>query len=310
MEEPIKNKNITIKKPLWLKTPIAKGETYFKIKKSLRTRKLVTVCEEAKCPNISGCWNTGTATFMILGDTCTRACRFCHIKTGNPGGWTDPNEPLHVAQSVKEMNLKYLVLTMVDRDDLEDGGASHIQKVISAVKKLNPEVKIEILSGDFCGNEKTLQTLLSLDLQVFSHNIETVKRLSPRVRDARASYEKSLAVLSFMKKNKTKENFFTKSSLMLGLGESYEEIIEALRDLRKNNVDLVTLGQYMQPTKKHLSIKKWIDPQTFYKLKVEAKKMGFLGIASGPLVRSSYKAFEFFVDSQTKLDSIKEEALI
>ena len=157
MTELIKNKNVTIKKPKWLKTPIARGDTFFKIKKTLRSRKLVTVCEEAKCPNISGCWNTGTATFMILGDTCTRACRFCHIKTGNPKGWTDPNEPVHVAQSVFEMKLKYLVLTMVDRDDLPDGGASHIEKVINAVKRLSPEVTIEILSGDFQGNEETLK---------------------------------------------------------------------------------------------------------------------------------------------------------
>lgn len=309
MEEQTKNKNLNIRKPLWLKTPIARGEAYFKIKKNLRTRKLVTVCEEAKCPNISQCWNTGTATFMILGDTCTRACRFCHIKTGNPGGLLDTNEPLNVAQSVKEMNLKYLVLTMVDRDDLEDGGASHIKKVISKVKSLSPQIKIELLSGDFRGIETTLQSLLALDLHVFSHNIETVKRLSPRVRDARASYKTSLEVLSFLKKNKTKDYFLTKSSLMLGLGESYDEVLEALEDLRKNNVDLVTLGQYMQPTKKHLRIKKWVEPEIFYRLKVDAKKMGFLGVASGPLVRSSYKAHEFFIDSQTQLEFAAEKVI-
>ena len=293
-----KIKDISSEKPSWLKTPIARGETYFRIKKDLRSRKLVTVCEEAKCPNISTCWNTGTATFMILGDTCTRACRFCHIKTGNPGGYVDKNEPNQVAESVKLMNLNYLVLTMVDRDDLEDGGALHINNVISEIKKKSPNVRVELLAGDFKGRNETLEKISSLDLNVFAHNIETVKRLSPRVRDARASYDQSLKVLDFFKTENKK--VYTKSSIMLGLGESYDEVIDSLKDLRKVGVSFVTLGQYMRPTKRHLSVKKWIEPKVFEALKVEAYDMGFLGVASGALVRSSYKANELYNTSLAK----------
>lgn len=297
MEKAHVAKDLSLVKPTWLKTPIARGETYFRIKKDLRDRKLVTVCEEAKCPNISQCWNTGTATFMILGDTCTRACRFCHIKTGNPKGWVDPKEPLQVAESVKNMKLSYLVLTMVDRDDLDDGGAFHIEKVISQVKVESPQVKVELLSGDFKVCYKTLDKVASCDLQVFSHNIETVKRLSPRVRDARASYAGSLKVLEYIKARCEVRKIYTKSSIMLGLGESYEEVVEALSDLRTHKVDFVTLGQYMKPTKKHLTVKKWVDPKIFEQLKTVAHKMGFLGVASGPLVRSSYRAGELYHSS-------------
>ena len=288
--------SLHIGKPAWLKTPIPTGSTYFAIKKDLTQRKLPTVCEEAKCPNIGVCWNTRTATFMILGDTCTRACRFCHIKTGNPEGWLDTQEPEQVAQSAKGMNLSYIVLTMVNRDDLTDGGAAHARQVIEAVQKENTGIRVEFLAGDFQGKETSLQTVLESGLDVFAHNIETVKRLTPRVRDARAHYTQSLQVLDHVKKKSPA--LFTKSALMLGLGETREEVREALQDLRAVHVDLVTIGQYMRPTKQHLAIKEWVHPDVFVEIQQEALEMGFLAVASGPLVRSSYKAAEFFTQAQ------------
>jgi lipoyl synthase len=283
----------TTKKPQWLKTDIAKGSTLFKIKKDLRAKNLVTVCEEAKCPNIATCWNTNTATFMVLGDTCTRACRFCHIKTGNPQKWLDPNEPKKISDSCSLMKLKYVVITMVDRDDLDDGGADHLSQVIRKVKKDNPKIKTEILCGDFNNKESSLQTIIDSNLDVFAHNVETIRRLSPRVRDARASYEKSLEVLSLVKKI-ANYKIFSKSSIMLGLGETIEEVEETLYDLKNHQVDFITIGQYMRPTKKHLSVKEWVHPKQFEKLELLGKKIGFKYIVAGPLVRSSYKAHEFF----------------
>jgi lipoic acid synthetase len=285
-----------IGKPAWLKTPIPTGSTYFAIKKDLSKRKLPTVCEEAKCPNIGVCWNTRTATFMILGDTCTRACRFCHIKTGNPHGWLDTKEPEQVAQSAKGMNLSYIVLTMVNRDDLADGGAAHARLVIEAVRKENPGIRVEFLAGDFQGHEAPLDTVLQSGLDVFAHNVETVRRLTPRVRDARAHYDQSLHVLDQVKKKAP--TLFTKSALMLGLGETREEIRQTLQDLRAVEVDLVTVGQYMRPTKQHLAIKEWVHPDIFAEIKQEALDVGFVAVASGPLVRSSYKAAEFFAQAQ------------
>ena len=292
MEKRVLQKDLSLQKPKWLKTPLGRGETYFRIKKDLRSRKLVTVCEEAKCPNISTCWNTGTATFMILGDTCTRACRFCHVKTGNPEGLLDQNEASEVAESVQGMGLDYLVLTMVDRDDLPDGGAAHIEKVIAATKEKNPRLTIELLAGDFRGDETILKKVASCGLDIFAHNLETVRRLTPRVRDARASYDQTLRVLRRVKE--LQGEVYTKSALMLGLGETYEEVLESLEDLRKNEVSFVTIGQYMRPTKKHLSVKEWVEPSIFEELKKKAYEMGFLGVASGPLVRSSYRAGELY----------------
>ena len=292
MEKRVPQKDLSLQKPKWLKTPLGRGETYFRIKKDLRSRKLVTVCEEAKCPNISTCWNTGTATFMILGDTCTRACRFCHVKTGNPEGLLDNSEPSEVAESVQGMGLDYLVLTMVDRDDLPDGGAAHIEKVIAATKEKNPRLTIELLAGDFKGDEAVLEKIASCGLEIFAHNLETVRRISPRVRDARASYDQTLRVLHRVKE--LRGEVYTKSALMLGLDETYEEVLESLEDLRKNEVSFVTIGQYMRPTKKHLSVKKWVEPGVFEDLKKKAYEMGFLGVASGPLVRSSYRAGELY----------------
>ena len=289
----VKKNDLHINKPKWLKTKIPTGKTFFDIKKDLRAKQLVTVCEEAKCPNIGECWNTNTATFMILGDTCTRACRFCNIKTGNPDGKVDANEPLKVATSCQIMKLKYVVLTMVDRDDLEDGGAYHIQKVISKIKELNDGIIVEILAGDFNNHEPSISSVLETRPAVYAHNIETVERLTPRVRDARAGYKKSLESLKKVKELASYE-VLTKSALMLGLGETYEEVVSSMKDLRRVGVDLLTIGQYMRPTKKHLSIKEWVDPEVFRKLYDEALRQGFLGVASSPLVRSSYKAREFY----------------
>lgn len=282
-----------IGKPAWLKSPIPTGGTYFRIKRDLRARGLHTVCEEAKCPNISQCWNNATATFMVLGDTCTRACRFCHIKTGNPGGFLNPHEPEETARSAQVMGLKYAVITMVDRDDLPDGGASHVAAVIDRVRALNDGIKIEILAGDFRGDLDALRVMAAARPEVFAHNLETVERLTPRVRDARASYRQSLKVLQEFK-SLAAYDVFLKSGLMLGLGESMEEVEQTLVDLREHGCDFITIGQYMRPTKRHLSIKRWVTPEEFTAVGAFALKLGFKGVASAPLVRSSYRAHEFY----------------
>ena len=286
-------KPLHVGKPAWLKTQIPTGGTYFQIKRDLRERKLFTVCEEAKCPNISQCWSQGTATFMVLGDTCTRACRFCNVKTGDPQGWLDPHEPDQTAESAKVMGLKYAVITMVDRDDLPDGGAAHVGRVITRVREVNPEIKLEILAGDFAASDTSLQTLLAARPEVFAHNLETVERLTPRVRDARASYRQSLAVLRRVREL-ADYRVYTKSALMLGLGETLDEVEAALADMREYGVEFVTIGQYMRPTKQHLSIKRWVTPEEFDAVAEKAKAMGFLSVVSGPLVRSSYRAAEYF----------------
>lgn len=289
-------------KPRWLKTAIPHGDVYFNIKKNLRAHGLVTVCEEAKCPNIGECWNTGTATFMVLGDVCTRACRFCHIKTSNKPPAADPLEPQRIADSVRIMNLDYAVITMVDRDDLDDGGAAHLVSVVKAVRATKPAIKIELLTSDFAGNMTALKRLLTdAPPDVFAHNIETVERLSPRVRDARANYRRSLELLKTAKH--LHPALFTKSALMLGLGEEQDEVITAMRDLRAHAVDLVTIGQYMRPTPKHLRVKEYVHPQEFAKLQVRAQELGFLGVASGALVRSSYRARDFYLAASKQRQS-------
>ncbi len=282
-------------KPQWLKVGLTGGEVLFNIKKDLREKKLYTVCEEAKCPNISGCWNTGTATFMILGDVCTRGCRFCHIKTGNPGGLLDKEEPYKVAESIRMMNLNYAVITMVDRDDIPDGGAAHIAETILAIHKENPRTKVEILAGDFRGQIESIEQVVHAGrgLDVFAHNVETVRRLSPRVRDARAKYDQSLKVLENALKIGPK-GMYTKSAIMLGLGEDFAEIEETLCDLRKVGTEIITIGQYLQPTTKHLTVKRFVHPEEFDYWKTRAKELGFKAVAAGPLVRSSYKASELF----------------
>lgn len=277
------------KKPEWLKTDLPSGSVYFNIKKDLRSRSLSTVCEEAKCPNIAECWSTNTATFMLLGDTCTRACRFCHIKTASFPPHPDPDEPMNVAESCRGMALKYVVMTMVNRDDLADGGANHIAKVVAKVKELNPDIIIELLMGDFRGDEKAIECILASGVHVYAHNLETVESLSLRVRDRRATYRQSLQVLRRAKQLSTYP-VYTKSALMLGLGETYDEVKKTLEDLREHDVDIVTLGQYMRPTKQHLSVKEWVHPNVFLQLAQDAKDLGFLAVASAPLVRSSYRA--------------------
>lgn len=291
---------LELNKPDWLKTKIPTGRVFFDIKKDLRERKLATVCEEAKCPNIEKCWNTNTATFMVLGDTCTRGCRFCNVKTGNPNGWLDHDEPRQVAESTQLMKLKYVVITMVDRDDLEDGGAAHVARVLSEIKILNPDTRIELLAGDFNGSMASIQTILQVRPEVYAHNIETVERLSPRVRDARASYRQSLLTLEHVKRN-AGYSVYTKSALMLGLGEEREEIIASLKDLRASEVDFITIGQYMRPSKKHLSIKRWVHPDEFKEIGDIAYSLGFKGVASSPLVRSSYMAREFYEQATGQL---------
>lgn len=289
-----------IQKPEWLKTPIPKGDTFFDIKKDLRGKNLFTVCEEAKCPNIHECWATNTATFMILGDTCTRGCRFCNVKTGNPQGWLDPEEPHKVTESIRIMKLRYAVITMVDRDDLPDGGAAHIAKVFAAIRQESPQTVIEFLGGDFNGRREPQETILTTKPEVWAHNIETIERLTPRVRDRRASYRQSLESLKRVKEL-ADYPVFTKSALMLGLGEEISEVEQALRDLREYNVDFVTIGQYMRPTKQHLSIKRFVHPDEFKHLETFAQGIGFRSVASGPLVRSSYRAADFFAKATAAL---------
>ena len=290
---PIVDRDLHIGKPSWLKSPIPTGAKYFEIKRDLRDRSLFTVCEEAKCPNIATCWNSSTATFMVLGEVCTRGCRFCNVKTGNPNGWLDSEEPTKVALSAKKMGLKYVVITMVDRDDLADGGAAHVGAVVREMRLHSPGIGIELLVGDFNGRDEAAAIILAEQPEVYAHNIETVERLSPRVRDARANYRQSLKVL---KRVKELANYrvYTKSALMLGLGEEREEIIQALKDMREVGVDFITIGQYLRPTRKHLSIKRFVEPHEFDEIAAAAKELGFLSVASGPLVRSSFKAREFF----------------
>lgn len=298
------SKPMHIGKPAWLKTPIPTGDTFFEIKRDLRERKLYTVCEEAKCPNISGCWSTNTATFMVLGEVCTRGCRFCNVKTGNPNGWLDEREPMQVAESAKLMKLKYAVITMVDRDDLEDGGATHVARVVREVRALNPGIVIELLAGDFRGNDDALRTILAERPEVYAHNIETIERLSPRVRDARAQYRQSLRVLKRIKEL-AEYPVFIKSAVMLGLGEEEVEVQKSLEDLREHNCDLVTMGQYMRPSNKHLSIKRFAHPDEFSRLGSFAESIGFLAVASGPLVRSSYRAHEYYQKALEKRTELK-----
>jgi lipoyl synthase len=284
-----------IRKPVWLRVRAPSGENYTKVKRSLRSLELHTVCEEARCPNISECWGTGTATIMIMGDICTRGCRFCAVTSGKPVVLLDANEPERVAKAIKEWGLRYVVITSVCRDDLEDGGAEHIAKTIKAIKILCPKIVVEPLIPDFRGNEDSIKKIVKSKPEVISHNIETVIRLMPKVRDARASYEQSLWLLKKIKD--INSMIYTKSSIMLGLGETEEEIIQTIRDLRSVGVNILTMGQYLQPTPKHLPVIEYITPEKFDWLREIAERMGFAYVASGPLVRSSYRAAEFFVEN-------------
>ncbi|MFE3975216.1 MULTISPECIES: lipoyl synthase [unclassified Peribacillus] len=278
-----------LRKPEWLKIKLNTNEQYTGLKKMMREKKLHTVCEEARCPNIHECWAVRkTATFMILGSVCTRACRFCAVQTGLPSE-LDWEEPERVAESVKQMNLKHVVITAVARDDLKDGGAEVFAETVKAVRRQNPFCSIEVLPSDLNGEYDNLKILMDARPDILNHNIETVKRLSPRVR-ARATYERSL---EFLRRAKQMNSTIpTKSSIMIGLGETKEEIMETMDDLRANDVDIMTIGIYLQPTKRHLKVEKYWSPEEFEELKNIAMSKGFSHCEAGPLVRSSYHADE------------------
>jgi lipoic acid synthetase len=280
-------------KPAWLKVRAPGGSEYRRLKQTLRKLDLHTVCEEARCPNVGECWSAGTATVMILGDTCTRGCRFCAVKTGNPRGGVDPREPEHVARALAELELKYAVLTMVDRDDLLDGGAEHVALTVQALKRRRPAMLVETLVGDFRGSHSAIDVVLEARPDVFAHNLEVTRALTATIRDARCSYDRSLDVLRHAKESAPER--LTKSSLMVGLGETDEEVLEAMRDLREARVDIVTLGQYLRPTPRHVAVERFVSPETFAEYEREGQGMGFQFVASGPLVRSSYHAAEAFV---------------
>jgi lipoic acid synthetase len=280
-------------KPNWLKVRPPAGEKYNNIKSMLASLNLATVCQEARCPNIAECWGGGTATFMLMGDTCTRGCRFCAVKTGNPRGKIDNDEPYKVGFAIAKMDLDYVVITSVDRDDLPDEGAGHFAKTIETIKSERPEMIVEILTPDFKGQRHLIEQLVRAGPDVFAHNIETVERLTKKVRDPRATYPQSLSVLKFIKEVNPK--MYTKSSIMLGLGEQDDEVLQTLKDLRSVGCDVVTFGQYLQPTKRHLPVIEFVTPEKFDFWRETAEGMGFLYAASGPLVRSSYKAGEFFI---------------
>lgn len=286
------------RKPDWIKIRPPGGENFQEIRKMLRARGLSTVCEEARCPNVAECWSGGTATFMLGGDTCTRACRFCAVKTARRPAPLDPGEPEKIASSVADLGLRYVVLTMVDRDDMEDGGSTHFAQTVRAIKKHNSKIIVEALVSDFRGDRRAVEIVVDSGLDVYAHNVETVKRLQYRVRDPRAGYEQSLGTLQYAKEYAATKNqaLYTKSSIMLGLGETDAELLEAFADLRAKNVDVLTLGQYLRPTVQHLPVEKFLTPEEFKALGKRAEEMGFLYTASGPLVRSSYKAAEFFIE--------------
>lgn len=280
-------------KPSWLKVKMPGGERYNRIKARARTLKLHTVCEEARCPNIGECWGGGTATFMVMGGTCTRGCRFCAVDTSRKPAPLDPDEPTNVATAIREMELDYVVLTSVDRDDVPDGGASHFAACIREIRRLSPKTMVEVLIPDFLGNPEHIGLVVAERPDVIAHNVECVERLTSRVRDPRAGYQQSLDVLATIKRLDPERH--TKSSLMVGIGETHDEMIEAMRDLRDAGCDFLTVGQYLQPTKKHLKVEGFVTPDEFAEYERAGLGLGFVYVASGPLVRSSYKAGEFFI---------------
>ena len=289
------------RKPAWLRVQVPSGAGFNRVKTAVRDHSLSTVCEESHCPNIGECWNNGTATIMLMGSVCTRACRFCAVDTGNPNGWLDHQEPAQTAATVELMNLRYIVLTSVDRDDLPDGGAAHYAACISAIKSRTPSTAVEALTPDFDGVEAAIETVVDSGLDVFAQNIETVERLTHPVRDPRAGYHKSLAVLAYAKQHKP--DILTKSSLMLGLGETDDEIRQTMRDLRQAKVDILTLGQYLRPTENHLAIERWVTPQEFDHYRDVGLEEGFMEVAYGPLVRSCYRADRILEQNNLGLDN-------
>jgi len=285
------NQNANIpnqKKPAWIRVKSNSSSNFQHVKEQVQGKRLYTVCEEAMCPNLSECWSRGTATFMLMGGVCTRACKFCSVDTGNPKGWLDQYEPINTALAVKKMNLKYVVLTSVNRDDLDDGGANHYADTVQLIKEHNPHTSVEALTPDFKGLRSSIETLVNCGIQVFAQNIETVKRLTHPVRDIRAGYQQTLDVLATSKV--INSEVLTKSSIILGLGETRDEIIDTMDDLLEANVDILTLGQYLRPTLNHLPVARWIKPSEFNELRDIGIKRGFLEVVSGPMVRSSYRA--------------------
>ncbi|XP_039746085.1 lipoyl synthase, mitochondrial [Pararge aegeria] len=286
--------------PPWLKTSIPTGSKFGALKEQLRSMKLSTVCEEARCPNIGECWSggkngTSTATIMLMGDTCTRGCMFCSVKTSRAPPPLDPDEPVNTAKAIHEWGVGYIVLTSVDRDDLPDGGSAHFAETVRQIKIRSKEILVECLSPDFRGDRACIATVAASGLDVFAHNIETVERLTPFVRDKRAGYRQTLKVLSTAKE--INPDLLTKSSIMLGLGETDQQVEQTMKDLKSAGVDCVTLGQYMQPTKRHLKVHEYVTPAKFKQWEEYGNQFGFLYTASGPLVRSSYRAGEFFIAS-------------
>ena len=276
------------KKPSWLKVKAEFNPNFHKVKEQVQSKQLNTVCEEAHCPNISECWSAGTATFMLMGSVCTRACKFCSVDTGNPNGWLDKDEPIKTAKAVAIMKLKYVVLTSVNRDDLPDGGAQHFADTVKLIQELNPNTAVEALTPDFKGLSSSINTIVNSGLEVFAQNIETVERLTHQVRDIRAGYQQTLNVLAESKR--INPGVLTKTSIILGLGETDEEIEKTMDDLIENNVDILTIGQYLRPTRNHHPIERWITPEEFEKYRQIGLKKGFLEVVSGPMVRSSYRA--------------------
>jgi lipoyl synthase len=291
------------RKPDWLRIQkTAASPNYNKLKKMTKKLKLSTVCEEAHCPNISECWSHGTATIMLMGSVCTRACRFCAVDTGNPKGWLDKDEPMNTAKSVQAMALAYIVLTSVDRDDLEDGGASHYAEAIKQIKILSPNMKVEALTPDFSGSRAAIDTLLDSGVDVFAQNIETVERLTHPVRDPRAAYWQTIELLGYAKQ--ARPDVLTKTSLMLGLGETRAEILQTMDDLRKHRVDVLTLGQYLRPTENHLPVERYVSPKEFNEYREIGLEKGFFEVASGPMVRSSYRADRIFKKDNLGLKTV------
>ena len=285
-------------KPPWLKVKAPGGERYTWIKGQARELGLHTVCEEAHCPNIGECWSSGTATFMVMSDICTRGCKFCAVNTKRIGPPLDVNEPEKLAQTIAAMGLDYVVVTSVNRDDLEDQGADHFAECILQIRKTSPNTMVEVLIPDFQGRTDLVQRVIEAGPEVIAHNVETIKRLTPRVRDRRAGYDQSLSVLNSIKESNP--DMATKSSIMVGLGETEAEVVEAMADLRAVGCDFLTVGQYLQPTKAHLKVAEFVTPEQFDRYRELGEGLGFRYVASGPLVRSSYKAGEFFIRQHLK----------
>jgi len=291
------------RKPEWLKVRLPGGERHAQLTQTFRKLGLHTVCEEARCPNIGECWREGTATIMILGDVCTRGCRFCAVSSGHPGGVVDEREPEHVAGALAQMDLAYVVLTMVDRDDLVDGGAAHVARTVSAIHARSPELLVETLVGDFAGDVSHIQTVVQAGRpDVYAHNVEVVPSLQRKMRDARCSWDRSLMTLRAAREAGAK---VTKSSLMVGCGETESEVHEALSLLRAADVSVVTVGQYLRPTPKHAPVARYVEPAEFEAYRQAGVSLGFQFVASGPLVRSSYRAAEAFLEGKLRGERVR-----